>query len=135
MKIRNVMNENNLKKKKVDFKKGLKMSESAETSEVKAATLTNHPYGAGLAEQQAAADFMGRRDEYVFIFPFKCQAASRLPAGCKLATLLQVKTGFTEFIFMTTYLHTSFLPSSDTTGSFFSFWGFSPYVPAVSVAG
>lgn len=46
----------------VDRKKGLKMSESAETSEVKAATLTNHPYGAGPAEQQAAIEFMGRRD-------------------------------------------------------------------------
>lgn len=86
------------------------MSKSAETSEVKAVTLTNHPYGGGLAEQQVAIDFMGRRNKYAFL-PFKCQAASRLPAGCKLATLLQVKTASTEFMFTTTYLHTSHLPT------------------------
>lgn len=96
------------------------MRESAETSEVKAATLANHPYGAGLAEQQAAADFMGRRDEYVF-FPFKCHAASRLPAGCKLATLLQVKTAFTAFMFTTRYLHLSFQPQIPQVPSF-PFW-------------
>lgn len=99
------------------------MIESVETSEVKATTLTNHPYGTGLAEQQAAADFVGRRDKYAF-FSFQMsgcqQVASRLPAGYKLATLLQVKAAFPEFMFMSTYLHT-FLPTRDTTGSLFPF--------------
>lgn len=109
------------------------MRESAETSEVKAATLTNHPYGAGLAEQQAAADFMGRRDEYVFFsFQMSCcqQVASRLQACYIIAGEDSVYR-----VYVYDSVSTSFLPTSDTTGAFFSFLGFSPYVPAVSDPG
>lgn len=53
-------------------KKRLQMSESKECAEVQAVTLTNHPYGAAVAEKQG-------KDEYLF-FSFKGRAASRVPS-------------------------------------------------------
>lgn len=55
------------------------MSESKEWAGVQAVTLTNHPYGAAVAEKQGAVDFMRRKDEYL-LFPFKGRAASRVQA-------------------------------------------------------
>lgn len=56
----------------------------------RAVTLTNHPYGAVVAEQQGAIDSMCWRNKYAFFL-----SNVRLPAGCKLGTLSQVKAATT----------------------------------------